>query len=285
MPALMRAWIPLLLCLLASSARAQGLEAAAGLEPAADAQAAERREGAQAPLGRVGLESEATRYGTSYETVYQLSLKPSATLRFDSIELSAILPLSASATYPTYCCRSALGNATVSAAYQGTTGGLRHGYEVSLSAPTSLWSNAHASSLAATAALTRDAGYYLPNTTTLRARLGAELVVTRWLRLGASAGADYWLRHGEPTDALVVPLTAYATPSFGHGWSARASFRTLARLLDPLGPEERFLHELSGGIAREWSGSRLEASVSVPLDESLRELEMVSLGVAYVRSF
>jgi hypothetical protein len=257
----------LLLCSLASSAWA------AGLEPA------------HAPLGTVGLESVATRYGTSYETVYQLNLKPSATLRFDSIELSAILPLSTSATYPTYCCRTALGNATVSAAQRGATGVLRHWYEASVSAPSSHSSAAHANSLAATAALTRDAGYYLPNTTTLRARLGAEVAVARRLWLGASAGADYWLRHDQPTNALVVPLTAYAALHWAHSWSARATYRTLAGLFDPLGPGERFLHELSGAVAHEWSGSRLELSVSVPLDESLRKLEMLSLGAAYTRSF
>jgi len=263
----MRIWTPLLLCLLASSARAEGLEAA------------------RAPLGTVGLESEATRYGTSYETVYQLSLKPSLTLRFDSIELSAILPLSTSATYPTYCCRTTLGNATVSGALRGAMTGLRYWYGASVSAPSSRWSDPHANSLAATAALTRDAGYYLPNTTTLRARLGAEVDVARWLWLGASAGADYWLRHDQPTNALVVPLTAYATLDWARDWSARATYRTLAGVFDPLGPGERFLHELSGAVAHEWSGSRLEASVTVPLDESLRKLEMLGLNVAYVRSF
>jgi hypothetical protein len=257
----------LLLCSLASSARAEGLDTA------------------PAPLGTVGLESEATRYGTSYETVYQLNLKASATLLFDWIELSAILPLSTSATYPTYCCRTALGNATVSATHREAVRGLRHWYAASVSAPSSHWSDAHASSLAATAALTHDAGYYLPNTTTLRASLGGEVDVTRWLWLGASAGGHYWLRHDQATDAVVVPLTAYATLSWAQGWSARATWRTLARLLDPLGPRERFLHALSGAVAREWSGSRLEAAVSVPLDESLRELEMLSVGVVYLRSF
>lgn len=246
---------------------------------------AEEPEAEQVPLGSVGLESVATHYGTSYETVYQLSLKPSATLRFDAFELMAILPLSSSATYPTYCCRVALGNATVAAAYRGRTGWLRHGYEVSVSAPSSRFSDPHASSLAATAALTRDAGYYLPDTTTLRASVSGEVEATRWLRLGASAGADQWLRHAQVTHPLVVPLTAHATLSWARAWSARATFRTLARLLDPLGPDERFLHELSGAVAYEQSGSRVEASVYAPLDESLRELEMLSLGVAYARSF
>ncbi len=267
LPGVMRFGTPLLLCWLASNARAQGPEVAHG------------------PAGTLGLESEATRYGTSYETVYQLNLRASATLHFEAMELSAILPLSTSATYPTYCCRSALGNATLAATRQGDSGGLRHWYQASVSAPTSHWSDVHASSLAATAALTRDAGYYLPNTTTLRARLGAELDVTPWLWLGASAGADYWLRHDQATNALVVPLTVYATLPWARRWSARATFRTLARLFDPLGPPERFLHELSAAVAHEWSSSRLELSVSVPLDASLRELEMLSLNAAFARSF
>jgi hypothetical protein len=242
-------------------------------------------EAPQAPLGTLGMASEATRYGTSYETVYQLNLKPSVMFRFNSLELSAVLPLSTSGTYPTYCCRTALGNATLAVAQRGDAGSLRYWYETSLSAPSSYYSGAHANSLAATAALTRNAGYYLPNTTTLGAKLGAEVDVTRWFEIGASAGADYWLRHDQPTNALVVPLALDATLTWARHWSARASCYTLARLPDPEGPRELFLHELAAALAYEWSGSRLEASVSAPLDESRRELEMLSLGAAYQRSF
>jgi hypothetical protein len=212
-------------------------------------------------------------------------MKASVMLRFDSIELSAILPLGSSATYPTYCCRVALGNATLAATHRGAIRGLRHWFEVSVSAPTSHWSNAHASSLAATAALTRDAGYYLPDTTTLRASLGGEVDVTRWLSLGASAGGHYWLRDDPATDALVVPLTVSATLPWAPGWWARASYRSLARPLEPDGRGERGLHALTAAVAHAWSSARLEASVSVPLDDSLRELEMVSLDVALLRSF
>jgi len=262
----MRAWIPLLLGSLASSARAQELVIA------------------PAPPATLALESSATRYGTSYETVYQLNLQPSARFRFDLLELSATLPLSASATFPTYCCRTTLGNATVAVTQRAAGGGLGFWSEASVSAPTSYWSDVHANSLAATAALTRDAGYYLPRTTTLRAKLGAQVGVQGWLWLGAAVGADYWLRHDQPTNALVMPLVASATLPWGQGWSARLAFRTLARVFDPAGPRERFLHELSAAVAHEWSGSRVEASVSLPLDESLRELQMLSLGAAYARS-
>jgi len=262
----MGALVPLLFGVLVSGARAEAPAAAA-------------------PLGTVGLQSTVTRYGTSYESVYQLSLEPSATLRLGGVELSVILPLSASATDPTYCCRTALGNVTVEAAHRVTSFGLRHWVEASVSAPTSYFSDAHASSLAATAALMRDAGFYLHDTTTLRAGLGAEVGVSGWLWLGASAGADYWLRHGQPSSALVVPLDLTARLPWAQDWSARVVFRTLVRAADALGPRERFLSELSGAVAHEWSGSRIELSVSVPLDESLRQLEMLSLGVAYSRSF
>jgi hypothetical protein len=237
------------------------------------------------PFGTVGIESQATRYGTSYETVYQLSLLPSARLRLDAFELSALLPLSASATAPTYCCRTSLGNATLAAAYHVEAGRLHFWSEVSVSAPTSFWSDAHASSLAATAALMHDAGHYLPNTTTLRAELGGELDVTRGAWLGASAGADYWLRHAQPSDALVLPLDVYALLHWGQGWSARAVFRTLARVSEPEALRERFLHEISGALGHESRGERVEVSLSVPLDESLRELEMLSLGAVYARRF
>lgn len=237
------------------------------------------------PSGTLGLESAATRYGTSYETVYQLSLLPSARLTLDALELSAIVPLSASATVPTYCCRTTLGNATFAAAYRGAGDGLRFWSEVSVSAPTSYWSDAHASSLAATAALMHDAGHYLPSTTTLRAELGSELDVLRWLWVGASAGADYWLRHAQPSNALVLPVDVYALLPWGHGWSARVVFRTLARVSEPEVLRERFLHEVTSGVAHEDQGERVEVSVSVPLDESLRELEMLSVGAAYARRF
>jgi hypothetical protein len=236
-------------------------------------------------LATIGLESEATRYGTSYETVYQLSLLPSARLRLDALEVAAIVPLSASATLPTFCCRTTLGNATISVAYRGDGGGLRFWSGGSISAPTSRWSDAHASSLAATAALMHDAGYYLPNTTTLRVALGGEASVVPWLRLGASAGADYWLRHEQASDALVLPVDVYATLPWGQGWSAKVLFRTLGRASQPELPRDRFLHAVSAALAHEWDGERVEASASMPLDESLRELEMLSLGAAYARGF
>ncbi|MEY4545408.1 MAG: hypothetical protein RL685_1603 [Pseudomonadota bacterium] len=285
MPDPMRASLPLLLCALALSARAEALEPTEAREPAETSltQATALLVPAEAPVGVVGLDSHATRHGTSYETVYQLSLEPSATLRFGSLGVSALLPLSTSATYPTFCCRLTLGNATVAIAQRNVSAGLRHWYEASVSLPTSHWSDAHASSLAATAALLRDAGYYLPDTTTLRAGLGAELDVTHWLALSASAAAHHWLRPGEDTDPLIVPLTAGATLRSG-AWSARTSYRSLLRLLDP-GTEERFLSELSAGIAYTWPDSRLETTVSLPLDESLRELGMLSIGSRYSRSF
>jgi hypothetical protein len=276
----MRASFPLLLCGLALSTRAAALEPADTLEPAETPLAP-----AQALQGGVGLDSHATRHGTSLETVYQLSLEPSARLQLDSLELAVLLPLSSSATYPTFCCRLALGNATLSATQRNVAAGWRHWYEASVSLPSSHWSDAHASSLAATAALLRDAGYYLPNTTTLRAGLGAELDVTPWLALGASAAAHYWLRPGEDTDPLIVPLTLSATLSGSGPWSARTSYRSLTRLLDQRSPEERFLSELSAGIAHTWLDSRLEMAVFVPLDASLRELGMFSIGSSYSRSF
>lgn len=236
-------------------------------------------------LGAVGLDSEATRYGTSYETVYLLSLEPRAALRLGALELSALLPLSTSATYPTFCCRLALGNATVSARLSGESGRLRHWYALGGSLPSSRWSDAHASSLAATAALLRDAGHYLPDTTTLRAELGAQLAVRPWLSIEGASGAHLWLRADDAAAPLIVPLSAAATVRWAQGWSARARYGGLLRVLDAQEPEERFLSELSLAVAYTWSGSLLETSLSVPLDESLRELGMIRIGTRYARSF
>jgi hypothetical protein len=262
----MRARLPLLLGLVVSSAQAEEPEAVAS------------------PRGTVALDSAMTRYGTSYETVYQLNVQPSAALHLGAFELSATLPFGTSATAPTYCCRTTLGNATVAAVHSGHDTPLRHRVEASVSAPTSYWSDAHASSLAATAALMQDPGYYLPNTTTLRVSLGGEVNVSGRLWLGASAGAHYWVRHGQATNALILPLDATARLPLGQGWSARLVFRTLARVHDAAA-RERFLSELSAAVAHEWSASRIEMSVFVPLDESLRQLEMLGLGAAYSRSF
>ena len=237
------------------------------------------------PRGLLGLDSQATRYGTSYETVYLLSLEPRAALQLGSLELSALLPLSTSATYPTFCCRLALGNATVSALLREHAGSVRHWYEVGVSLPSSYWSDPHASSLAATAALLHDAGRYLPETTTLRAGLGAELEVSPWLALGVEGAAHYWLRADDALDPLLVPLRATATFQWAPDWSAQARYLGLTRVLAAPGTEERFLSELSVAVAHTWSGSRLEASLSVPLDDSLRELGMFSVGTRYARSF
>lgn len=259
----MRTWM-VLPCALALSARAAASEAPA--------------------IGALSLASEATRYGTSYETVYLVSLEPQAALRLGSLELSALLPLSTSATYPTFCCRLGLGNATLAAQLSQGSGGLRHWYQLGASLPSSHWSDPHASSLAATAALLHDAGHYLPDTTTLRAGLGAELDVRPWLALGGAAAAHYWLRDGAAVDPLLVPLDLWATVRWAQAWSASGSFRGLTRLLDAAA-EERFLSELSAALAYTWAGSQLEVSVSVPLAPSLRELGMFSIGTRYVRSF
>lgn len=237
------------------------------------------------PLGSLSLDSEATRYGTSYETVYLLSLEPRATLRLGALELSALLPLSTSATYPTFCCRLALGNATASALLRRGAGALGHWYELGLSLPSSHWSDAHASSLAATAALLHDAGHYLPGTTTLRAGSGVELGVRPWLSLGLSGAVHYWLRADDDVDPLLLPLSATATFRWAQAWSARAGYRGILRVLDSPAAGERFLSELSAAVGYAWPDSRLEASLSVPLDASLRELGMFSVGTRYVRGF
>lgn len=270
----MRTWM-VLPCALALSASAAASEAATD-DPSTR----------EAPRGALGLDSEATRYGTSYETVYLLRLEPRASLRLGSLELSALLPLSTSATYPTFCCRLSLGNATVAAELSQASAGLRHWYQLGASLPSSHWSDTHASSLAATAALLHDAGHYLPDTTTLRAGLGAELDVRPWLSLGGSAGAQYWVQPDPAAaDPLIVPLEVWATWRWAQAWSARGSYRGLLRLLDDAAEQERFLSELSAAVGYTWAGSRLEASVSLPLAASLRELGMFSIGTRYVRSF
>jgi hypothetical protein len=277
----MRTWMPVLLAALGASGPAAASEVDDAEAPeVAPALTTERA----API-ELGLDSEATRHGTSYETVYQLSLEPRAALHLGSLELAVLQPLSTSATYPTFCCRLALGNTTLSARQRNARSGLRHWYEVSISLPSSRWSNVHASSLAATAALLHDAGYYLHGTTTLRAGLGAEVDVRPWLTLQVGAAAHHWLSPAHEVDPLIVPLTTAATLRWAQAWSSRIGYRGLLRLLDPRREEERVLSELSAAFAHTWAHSRLEASVSVPLDASLRELGMVSLGTSYTRSF
>ena len=216
--------------------------------------------------------------------MYQLNLQPGATLELGSLELSLLLPLSASATAPTFCCRFTLGNATLAVTERHASAGGSYWYELSTSLPSSHWSDPHANSLAATAALLHDAGYYLPDTTTFRAGLGAELEVLPRLSLGAAVAAHYWLRPDE-ANPLIVPLTTSATLHWAQAWSARASYRGLLRLLDPLGPSDHYLHGVSTALAYAWPDSRLELSLFVPLDPSLLALGMLSVSTNYARSF
>ena len=89
----------------------------------------------------------------------------------------------------------------------------------------------------------------------------------------------------EEANPLIVPLTTWATLRWAQAWSARASYRGLLRLADPLGPEDRYLHGVSSAVAYAWPDSRLELSLFVPLDPSLLALGMLSVGTSYARSF
>ncbi len=235
----------------------------------------------------VGINSQLTRYGTSYETVYTLNLQPAARLRLGSFELGTVLPVASGATSPTFCCRRILGNATGSVAYRpaGPTG---HFWSLaSASAPTSRFSydGMHASSLAATAALGRDAGYYLFDTTTFRFGLGGEVSLGRGVSLGGSAGAHYWWQHAQPSDQLVAPLAAFAALELGGGFATRLTSRHLVLVVSDAGVPGHAIHELELAAGFQTAVHAVEVSVTAPLDDSRRSLGMLSAGVSYSRSF
>jgi hypothetical protein len=250
------------------------------------------------PLVAVGIDSQLSRFGSSYETVYHLNLEPHATLRYLDVDVGVILPMCAGGTVPGYFGRHTLGNATALVSHR-TTGQVLRGWSLlSVSAPTSQWTDGYGytSRLAATAALLSDAGYFLPETTTLRVELGQALAVSRRLELGTSAGAHFWMRsdpgadagaggsaNPTPEDQIVLPLVASAALDLGAGFTTRVTSRNQVALLGQL--DERWLHVVEAAGAYRWASSRVEASLSVPLDHSLLALGMIGVGIAYEWSF
>ena len=125
----------------------------------------------------------------------------------------------------------------------------------------------------------------MPQTTTLRIGMGSEVHVSGRLAVGGSVAAHYWLRHDDTKDQVIVPLTLYGSLDLGEGFTTGLTSRNLVGVVNLDAPEERALHEVAMSIAREWTDDHLEASLSLPLDESLRDLDMFGVGLDYARSF
>jgi len=234
--------------------------------------------------GLAGMDAMLTRYGTAHETLYQFNVKPEATVYRGPFAASVILPLTAGYTVHNSCCRFTLGNITLATAY---VRGNRRGkwwINSSVSFPTSELTDksGYVSAVAATAAITSDAGYYLPNTTAVRVGAGRELAVSRRLAVGAEVGAHYWAHSMGVENQWVIPVTLFGRAQLGKGFSSRVALRNIANLNTM---QERWLHQMSASVAYEWNTSRVGATLALPLDESLRALGMVSTGVSFARKF
>ena len=241
---------------------------------------------ASTPLVTVGVESQLSRFGTSYETIYQLNLKPSALLRYGAVDAGVILPVGTGGSFPGYCCRRTLGNATALMSYRMVGQRWRAWSTLSVSAPSSQLTDSYGytSRLAATAALLSDAGYFMPETTTVRMELGQSFAATRRRDRGAVARAHVWLRGDALADQVVLPLLALANLDLGGGFAARLTSRNQVALLDDA-LDERWLHTVEAAGIYQWASSQLAASLSVPLDPSLLALGLIALGIDYGWSF
>lgn len=230
------------------------------------------------------IDSMLTRYGSSHQTFYQLNLKPEFSLKYKSFRASVIAPLGAGVTVNSSCCRFSFGNLSLQVEQQRTAKNLSWWTNASISLPTSGLSDSrgHTNGVAATVAITDDAGYFLPDTTTLRANVGGEYPLASTLLLGAEAGAHRWIRGNMHPDQTLIPLTIYGQLAHSKSLRSKLAFKSIANL-DAV--DEHWLHQAAINLSYEWNGNTLGGSIEMPLDASLRQLDMVRAGVSYARNY
>ncbi len=234
--------------------------------------------------GAASVDAEITRYGTSYETIYQVNIKPETTVDVGPLALSLIVPLSTGYTVNNSCCRFGVGNLTGRVVYAKQGERMRWWLKSSVSAPTSELTDSygHSSRVAATAAITSDAGFYLPNTTTARLNGGGELAIDGRVSMGAELGVHYWLHGDNMPDQVVLPMTVYARARLSSRLTSHVAVRNL---FNTGAGQEAWLHQVSAGASYTWGVNTVGASLALPVDESLRALGMITSGVSFARSF
>lgn len=245
----------------------------------AGAGAAERRE-------TVASQAMFTRYGTSHEAVNVLSLESSLEVRIGvRWALSAVVPLSSSFMDNNACCGYSLGNLTGGARYRLKQEGMRVDLLASVSAPTapSEGDGSINSRYAATAAVTRDAGFYLPGVSTVRLAVDTQLPIGARAWLGAHAGAHAWITHLEGQTSQIVLPAGLLT---GYRLSPRiATFAAFTTIANPWQRQELLVHAVEVGVAHVGDQLTFGVRLHLPLDQSLRALGMVGVGANLQASF
>lgn len=231
-----------------------------------------------------GVDASVTRWGTVHQKVWMGSfdLIGSMPIGTRGVRVVGRMPLTSSFLEKGACCGFGIGNATLGvSAPIYRRGRLSLAGALSVSAPTAgaIRDDADLNPrYAAMAGITRDAGLYLPDTTTVRADAAGHFQLSRRTWLAASAGAHLWL----PDDGLVVPLTVGAGWRMTQRLASDVAFTTIAK---PDAENEVFLHAIELGVAWRGRHDAIRARLHVPLDDSLRDLDMLGAGVSYARSF
>jgi hypothetical protein len=243
-----------------------------------------------APAGterrQAGTEILITRYGTSHETVNVLTVEPSLEVRLgERLAFSGVAPVSTSFMDKNACCGYSLGNLTGGARYRITRDRAAVDLLASVSAPTAPGDGDGGvnSRYAATAAVTRDAGFYLPDVITARLGARTHLPIGERLWLGAGAGIHGWIaRHPGQSSQVVLPVTLSA----GYGLSRRVfSTAAFTTVFNPAHHHERFVHATDVGLGYAGQRFAVGAHLHLPLDQSLRDLGMVGVGTNLQASF
>jgi hypothetical protein len=231
----------------------------------------------------VGLDQQTTRYGTTHRMLTVSTFDVVGELDVaDRAALIVRAPFAGTKLSDEGCCLVHSGNLTAGARWRqaGERTGLA--IESSVSLPTTMGSDGYTrlnTRYAATAELFRDAGRFLPETTTLRLGGSGFVRVGERAALFGGLALHDWSRDRE--HELVVPMTIGAGCRIGAGLEASAALLTLAHP----GEEETFLHAVETTAGWRGGGWMVTARLDVPLDESLRRLGMIGGGVSVARSF
>lgn len=225
----------------------------------------------------LGVDLSTTRFGTAHQTFYQLTLNPTIARRLGrGISIIGAVPLSGGWTPNSSCCRMSLGNLTAGARYQQRLSDeLTFWGESSVSAPTSGsdGDQGRNSAYSATVEMSRDAGFYLPGTTTLRLGTGVAYQRARWF-ISSFAAGHVWLTDGDGLvgNRVVIPLALRA----GWRYSERTSWISgLRSVLNPKA-DDPLAASAETGIRHIRGNVTYEGRIAMALDRASRELDIIS---------
>lgn len=240
----------------------------------------------QRPRGEAATELALTRYGTPHEVINVLEAVSSLDLRIGyGLAVFGVLPLSASYMDRNACCGRSLGNMTAGVRHRSGREARWLDLLASLSAPTAPGdgdASVHAR-FAATAAVSRDAGLYLPNVTTARLAIRASTGLGPHAWLSAGAGAHVWIsREIEQPSRLLLPVGVSLACRFRSGTFGFVAVTTIYSLTRS---EQSFVAATEAGVGYQASQVTISARLHVPVDQALRSLGAIGLGSGVQVSF